>query len=70
MGVVVTYGGNSWGAPDLDLWGTAWRSAQPALVSGLFGLLAAPVICAGAAWLPVRAFLRGSAIETMKPLRN
>ncbi len=58
--IVLTYGGNSWGAPNLDLWGAAWRSAQPALVNGLFGLLTAPLICAGAAWLPVRAFLRAT----------
>ncbi len=68
--IVVTYGGNSWGVPDLDLWGAAWRSAQPALVTGLVGLLAAPFICAGAAWLPVRSILRGSAIETMEPARR
>ena len=65
--IVVTYGGNSWGVPDLDLWGAAWRSVQPALVNGLVGLIAAPFICAGAAWLPVRSILRGSAIETMEP---
>jgi len=56
--IVVTYGGNSWGVPDLDLWGAAWRSAQPALVNGVLGLFAAPLICAGAAWLPARSFLR------------
>jgi putative ABC transport system permease protein len=60
--IVVTYGGNSWGVPDLDLWGAAWRSVQPALFNGLVGLFAAPLICAGAAWLPARSFVRGSAI--------
>ena len=65
--IVVTYGGNSWGVPDLDLWGAAWRSAQPALVNGLVGLVAAPLICAGAAWLPARAILRGNAIQTLQP---
>ncbi len=68
--IVVTYGGNSWGVPDLDLWGAAWRSVQPALVTGLVGLIAAPFICAGAAWLPARSILRGSAIETMEPSRT
>ncbi len=67
--LAVTYGGNAWGTPDLDLWGAAWRSVQPALFNGLVGLVAAPFICAGAAWLPVQAILRGSAIETMQPER-
>ncbi len=60
--IAVTYGGNSWGVPDLDLWGAAWRSAQPALVNGLVGLFAAPLICSAAAWLPARSFVRGSAV--------
>jgi len=68
-GVVVilalTYGGNGWGVPDLDLWGAAYRSVQPALLNGLVGLVATPFICAGAAWLPVRSILRGRAIEML-----
>jgi putative ABC transport system permease protein len=68
--IVVTYGGNSWGVPDLDLWGAAWRSVQPALVTGLVGLLVAPIISAGAAWLPTRSLLRGSAIETLEAERQ
>ncbi|MBU0705018.1 MAG: ABC transporter permease, partial [Chloroflexi bacterium] len=64
--LAVTYGGNGWGIPDLDLWGAACRSVQPALFNGLVGLVAAPFICAGAAWLPVRAILRGTAIETLE----
>ena len=68
--LAVTYGGNGWGIPDLDLWRAAWRSVQPALFNGLVGLIAAPFISAGAAWLPVRALLRGSAIETMEPARQ
>jgi len=68
--ITVTYGGSSWGVPDLDVWGAAWRSAQPALVNGLFGLLAAPFICAGAAWLLVRSLLRGSAAEALEPARR
>ena len=67
--LAVTYGGNAWGVLNLDLWGAAWRSLQPALFNGLVGLLAAPLICAGAAWLPVRSLLCGSAIETMEPAR-
>jgi putative ABC transport system permease protein len=65
--IVVTYGGNSWGVPDLDLWGAAWRSVQPALLNGLFGFFAAPFICAAAAWLPARSFVRGSAIPPGGP---
>ena len=53
--IAVTYGGNAWGMPDLDLWAAAGRALQPALFSGLVGLLAAPFICAAAAWLPARA---------------
>jgi len=68
--LAVVYGGNSWGVPDLDLWGAAFRSVQPALFNGLVGLIAAPFICAGAAWLPVRSLLRGSAIETLEPARQ
>jgi putative ABC transport system permease protein len=68
--LAVVYGGNSWGVPDLDLWGAAWRSVQPALLNGLVGLVVAPFICAGAAWLPVRAILRGSIIETMEAERQ
>jgi len=68
--LATVYGGNGWGIPDLDLWGAAWRSVQPALFNGLVGLIAAPFICAGAAWLPTRSLLRGSAIETMEPERQ
>jgi len=46
----LTYGGNGFGLPDLDLWGAAAHAAQPALLNGLIGLLAAPLICAGAAY--------------------
>ncbi len=68
--IVVTYGGNSWGVPDLDLWEAAWRSAQPALVNALIGLIAAPFLCAVAAWLPARSILRSSAIETLEAARQ
>jgi ABC-type antimicrobial peptide transport system permease subunit len=63
--LAVTYGGNGWGIPGLDLWPAAWRSMQPALLNGLVGMLIAPFICAGAAWLPARAILRSPAIETI-----
>jgi putative ABC transport system permease protein len=67
--LVVTYGGNAWGIPGLDLWGSAWRSLSPALFNGLVGMITAPFICAGAAWLPVRSILSGPVIETMEPPR-
>jgi len=68
--LAVTYGGSSWGIFDLDLWPAAWRTVQPALQNGLVGLLGAPIICAAAAWLPVRSLVRGSAMETMEPLQQ
>ncbi|MFZ5918686.1 MAG: FtsX-like permease family protein [Chloroflexota bacterium] len=68
--LVVTYGGNGWGVPDLDLWPAAWRSVQPVLLNGLLGLIAAPFVCAGAAWLPGRRILRGSAVETLEGERQ
>ena len=61
----VAYGGRPWGLVDLDLWKAAWQSARGALTVGAFGLFAAPLISAGAAWLPARRVLRGSAIETL-----
>ncbi|MBN1430692.1 MAG: hypothetical protein JXB07_20140 [Anaerolineae bacterium] len=63
--IVLVYGGNAWGAPDLDLWDMAWRSVRPALTSGVIGLVAAPIISAAAATFPARSILRGSAIETL-----
>ncbi len=62
---VAVNGGNVWGLSDLPLWPSAWTSIQPAILNGLVGLVAAPLICAGAAWLPAKAMLRGSAIETL-----
>lgn len=34
--------------------GAVWRSLHLALLNGLIGLAAAPVICALAAWFPAR----------------
>ena len=68
--LAVTYGGNAWGIPDLDLWPAAWRSVQPALLNGLVGLVAAPFICAGATWLPVRPILGGTAVEMLRVERR
>ena len=68
--LATVYGGNSFGFTDLDLWGAALRSVQPALLTGGLGLVAAPLVCAGAAWGPARSILRGSAIETMEAERQ
>jgi hypothetical protein len=43
---------------------------QPALLNGLVGLVAAPFICAGATWLPVRSVLSGTAVETLRVERR
>jgi class 3 adenylate cyclase/cell division protein FtsX len=66
----VSFGGNGWGIADLPLWPSAWASVKPALLNGILGLLAAPLVCAGAAWLPTRSVVRGTAIETMEPERQ
>lgn len=63
--LAVTYGGNAWGVPNLDLWRAACRSALPSLLSGLAGLIVAPIVCAAAAWLPARAFLRESPLKAL-----
>ncbi|MFQ5575455.1 MAG: FtsX-like permease family protein, partial [Anaerolineae bacterium] len=67
--LVMVLGGQMMGI-ELDLLPAAWRSLKPALLNGLTGLLAAPFIAAGAAWLPARSILRGSAIETIQPERR
>ncbi len=81
----LTYGGNGFGLSDLDLWGAAVHAAKPALLNGLIGLFAAPVICVGAAFLVVpgshsasrtgapRAMhygIRGTQYETRLALQN
>jgi putative ABC transport system permease protein len=57
-GIVVVlatvYGGSAMGVANYDPWGAAWRSLPPALATGLWGMAAAPVVCAGAAWVAVR----------------
>lgn len=65
---VVTYGGNGVGLTDLALWPTALEVLRPALVTGIVGLIVAPLIAALAAWFPVRNVLKGSAIETLNPV--
>jgi len=58
-------GGNMFGLGDFPLWTSLWTSLQPAVLSGLIGLVCAPLICAGAAWLPARTLLRGTVIENL-----
>jgi len=70
LGLVVVFvavnGGNLYGVSDLPLWSTTWKAVQPAIVNGVVGLVAAPLICAGAAWLPTRALARETVIEMMR----
>jgi putative ABC transport system permease protein len=61
---VLVIGGQGVGL-SLPLWPTAWLSVQPALITGIVGLIAAPFIAAGAAWLPARSILRGAPVETL-----
>ena len=63
---VAVNGANLWGVSDLPLWSAAWTSLRPAIFNGCVGLVAAPLICAGAAWLPARAMLRGRAVEAIQ----
>jgi putative ABC transport system permease protein len=69
LGVTVIYavsvGGIAYGFPDLNLWGAAWDSVKPTLVSGLSALVLTPLISAGAGWLAVRKLIRGTAVEIM-----
>jgi putative ABC transport system permease protein len=63
--MVMVMGGNGWGVRALPLWPSAWASIQPGLLNGLVGLVLAPLICAGAAWLPLGSILRPSVITTL-----
>ncbi len=63
----LAYGGITFGLVDLPLWQAASETVLPALRSGWLGLGMAPLLAAGAAYPAVRAILRGSAIETMRP---
>jgi putative ABC transport system permease protein len=62
---IAVNGGNMWGFQDLPLWASTWTSIRPALLNGSLGLLTAPFLCAGAAWLPARQILQGSIIEAI-----
>jgi putative ABC transport system permease protein len=61
------YGGSSGGVENYQPWAAAFRTLPKVLPTGLMGVLASPLICAVAAYLPANAILRGAAIETLKP---
>jgi putative ABC transport system permease protein len=54
------------GISDLSPWSSAWAALRPALRNGLVGLVAAPLVCAGVACLPVRASLRSAVVEMVR----
>lgn len=64
--MATVYGGNAWGVPEMDLWSAGWYAVRPALTNGLIGLVAAPFICAGAAWLPARGILSRSIVDALR----
>lgn len=59
--MILTFGMNSLGL-QLDLWATVGLSLPPALLTGLAGLLAAPIIALLSAWLPARTILRADPV--------
>lgn len=61
---VLTYGGSSFGL-QLVLWPIALHNAQAALGVAFFGVIAAPLVAVGAAWLPIRHTLRENPIEAL-----
>jgi putative ABC transport system permease protein len=61
----VVYGGNSIGVTDLALWPTALAALGSTLLTGIVGLIGAPLIAAGAAWLPARGLLKGAPIDML-----
>jgi ABC-type antimicrobial peptide transport system permease subunit len=65
--IATVYGGNAWGYPDLDLWAAAWRSVQPAMLTGLIGMIASSIVSAFAASFPIRPITRNAVIEIMQP---
>ncbi len=64
--VVVTYGGNPWGVPNLAVWPAAGRTLLPALRNGLVGLLCLPLVSAAAARWPAKGLLKGTAVQILK----
>jgi putative ABC transport system permease protein len=62
--IVLTYGSNSFGL-DLNLWSAAKSAVLVSLPTGIVGVIAAPMISALAAWVPMRGILREKPIETL-----
>jgi len=65
VAAVLVFGGRAFGLPDLDLWAAAAEAALPALRNGIFGLLAAPAICALAAGTAARRLVPPAAVRMM-----
>lgn len=62
---IVVSGGSAFGYPDFPVWEVALASIQPALTRGILALIVSPLLIALASWLPARAALRGTVIETL-----
>jgi putative ABC transport system permease protein len=65
--VALVYGGSAMGVVNYQPYAAALTGLRPALLTGAVGMLAAPLVCAGAAYLPANSLLRGAAIETLQP---
>lgn len=62
---IVVSGGSAFGYPDFPVWEVALASIQPALTRGILALIVSPLLIALASWLPARAALRSTVIETL-----
>jgi putative ABC transport system permease protein len=66
VAIVAVSGSSAFWNVRTNLWRTAIEALRPALGAGLLGLIAAPVLCALAAWIPARAIVRGTPIQTLE----
>jgi hypothetical protein len=64
---ILVNGGNMYGLIDLDLGDSLRQSLPTAVTTALVGLIAAPLITTAAAYWPAAYFLRGTAIDSLKP---
>ncbi|MEA1977404.1 MAG: FtsX-like permease family protein, partial [Chloroflexota bacterium] len=62
---IVVSGGSAFGYPDFPVWEVALASIQPALTRGVLALIVSPLLIALASWIPARAALTGTVIETL-----
>ena len=62
---IVVSGGSAFGYPDFPVWEVALASIRPALTRGILAMAVSPLLTALAAWLPARAALSGSVVETL-----